>query len=243
MAKATDASARPGLEPGLCPRSTTPGFPPCCVGPLHKLSPSQSGDPGGEGTHSLWWLWLSRSSLPCPEGNICTGSSPTRFPLRAWSHVYIVHTQCLGPASSSCFPTWHSLPTAGEEERPCLTPPTVLHPFCPGSSGSKPQGPVGSKQQLGLPYFVHWIQLVFCITFLWHPHQSWGPAGRPDSCNYFHTFPTHLSWDGGPAPSTQPLPLEGECVLHVSFAMVGVCLIGPYPLLDLQECGLVGEFV
>lgn len=119
--------------------------------------------------------------LPFPEGKFALDplEPPSPWGRRAEPCIY-VHTQCLSPASSTSLPP-HRPRKETDHAKAGLTP---LHsaPPLPASPASWPLcvpppkalGPAGRKQELGLPYFAHWIQLLVCIIFLWPLLESGG---------------------------------------------------------------------
>lgn len=154
-----------------------------------------------------------------------------------------VHTQCLSLASSIS----HPLHRPGKEKGHAKAglPPRGLHPPCqPGLwslCAPNPRGPGarGRKQGLGLPYFAHQIEFLFCILFPW-PLPECRSAGLGEGQIYAAIF-IHSQFRAGRGRSSPPSPphpshppsLRGEC-LHVSFAVVGDCLTEPHPHLGLQ---------
>lgn len=88
--------------------------------------------------------------------------------------MYIdVHTQCLSPASSLSLPP-HRPGKENGQAKAGLTPPHSAPPHPTARPETLDPGPVGRKQELGLPYFAHRIQLLFCIVFLWPLLESGG---------------------------------------------------------------------
>lgn len=56
---------------------------------------------------------------------------------------------------------------------PSSLPPDLLAPVCP-TPPQRPGGQRGRRQELGLPYFAHRIQFLFCIILLWSLSESGG---------------------------------------------------------------------
>lgn len=151
-------SQLPVHPPSLIPLSHQPG----CVGPFFDPLYTQNGTRRGEGAcppfHS-----------GCPDRKVCTGAS--RGAVGGAVYIMYILSASLKPLHLA------STAQAGEGEgrakagltSPRCAPPLPAPPPGPGVTRrppQKPRGPGGRKQELGLPYFAHWIQLLFCIVFL-----------------------------------------------------------------------------
>lgn len=66
------------------------------------------------------------------------------------------------------------------------------------SQPQRPRGPAGRKQELGLPYFDHWIQFLFRIIFLWPLSES-GAREKDRFMQLFSYIPSS-EWGKGSLP-------------------------------------------
>lgn len=116
-----------------------------------------------------------------------------------------VHTQCLSPAPSISLPLRRPGKEKGHAKAGLIPPqegstrplPTLpLAPVCP--QPQRPRGPAGREQELGLPYFAHRIQFLFCIVFLWPLLES--GAGEKDRFMQLFSYILSLEWGRGSPP-------------------------------------------
>lgn len=158
-----------------------------------------------------------------------TGSPDHVFPAPKESLHWIVPSPspqavyiCTYSVPQSSFLHLASIAQAREGERPCQSGPNPQSaPPLPASLASGPAvsptpetpGAGGSKQELGLPYFAHQIEFLFCIVFLWPMSES--RAGEKDRFMQLFSYIPSSEWGGGspprPSPST-PTHLLGECL-------------------------------
>lgn len=77
---------------------------------------------------------------------------------------------------------------------PCQ--PSLWPPVCP--QPQRPGGPAGGTQELGLPYFDHRIQFLFCIVFLWPLWES--RAREKDRFMQLFSYIPCSEWGRGSPP-------------------------------------------